>query len=151
MIDSAADTGTPGSVSRAWGVLFARVTLGLMFFQGAMWRVFGIGPVEHAQRFFVDPFAESFLPTWALWTAGTAVPFVELICGGLVLVGLWRLPAFVGLGGVLTTVTFGHLVAEPLYSISGHIFPRLVLLVFLLVTPASWDRWSLDAWRRRHE
>ena len=30
---------------RAWGILFARLVLGLIFFQGAWWRVFGIGPV----------------------------------------------------------------------------------------------------------
>ena len=64
---------------RAWGMLFARLVLGLMFFQGAWWRVFELGPREHARRFFVDPYAGSFLPEWSLWAAGTAVPFVELV------------------------------------------------------------------------
>ena len=134
------------SDGRAWGVLIARLILGLMFFQGALWRVFGIGPVGHARRFFVDPFQETFLPERSLWAAGTAVPFLELIGGALVLVGLWRVPALLALGGVLVIVTFGHLVLEPIYSFSGHVFPRLVLVVFLLVVPAAWDRHSLDEW-----
>lgn len=134
---------------RAWGVLFARVVLGLMFFQGAWWRVFELGPVEHARRFFVEPFTDSFLPEWALWIAGTGVPFAELVGGALVLLGLWRLPGLVLLGAVLVTVTFGHLVAEPIYAFNAHVMPRLVLVVFLLVTPPGWDRFSVDEWRRR--
>jgi uncharacterized membrane protein YphA (DoxX/SURF4 family) len=135
--------------SRAWGVLFARLVIGLMFFQGALWRVFGIGPLEHSSRFFVGPYADSFLPTWALQVAGVGVPFAELIGGGLVLLGLWRLPGLILLGAVLVTVTFGHLVAEPIFSISGHIFPRVVLVVFLLVIPQEWDRFSVDEWLKR--
>ena len=134
--------------SAAWGVLFARLVLGLMFFQGAWWRIFDLGPVEHARRFFVEPYADSFLPEWALWLAGTGVPFAELAGGALVLLGLWRLPGLILLGGVLVSVTFGHLIAEPIFSISGHIFPRLVLVVFLLVIPQEWDRFSLDEWMR---
>jgi len=141
-------TGADG-IARAWGVLLARLVLGLMFFQGALWRVFGIGPVEHARRFFVDPYADSILPEWALWAAGIAVPFAELVGGALVLVGLWRLRGLILLGGVLVLVTFGHLVAEPLFSISGHVFPRLTLVVFLLVTPQDWDLYGVDGWRRR--
>jgi len=134
--------------SRAWGVLFARLVLGLMFFQGAWWRIFGLGPMEHARRFFVEPYADSFLPEWMLWLAGTSVPFAEFAGGALVLLGLWRLPGLILLGGVLVSVTFGHLIAEPIFSISGHIFPRLVLVVFLLVIPQEWDRFSLDEWMR---
>ena len=133
--------------SRAWGVLFARLVLGLVFFQGALWRVFDLGPLEHARRFFVEPYSESFLPQWSLWIAGTAIPFVELAGGALVLVGLWRLPSLVLLGGVLVTVTFGHLVAEPIFAFNTHVMPRLILVVFLLIVPHEWDRFSFDAWR----
>lgn len=136
------------TLPRAWGVLFSRLVLGLMFFQGAWWRVFELGPVEHARRFFVDPFADSFLPEWSLWIAGTGVPFAELVGGALVLLGLWRLPGLVLLGAVLVTVTFGHLVAEPIYAFNAHVMPRLILVVFLLSAPAEWDRFSVDEWRK---
>ena len=132
---------------RAWGVLFARLVLGLVFFQGALWRVFDLGPAEHARRFFVEPYSETFLPEWALWVAGAGVPFAELIGGALVLLGLWRLPGLILLGGVLVLVTFGHLVTEPIFAFNAHVIPRLVLLVFVLCVPAEWDRFSVDAWR----
>ena len=43
-------------------------------------------------------------------------------------------------------VTFGHLLAEPLYPFHEHVFPRLALLLFLLVLPREEDRFSLDQW-----
>ena len=135
------------SPQRARGVLFARLVLGLMFFQGALWRVFSLGPTQHARRFFVEPYADSFLPEWSLWIAGTAVPFAELVGGALVLLGLWRLQGLVLLGTVLVTVTFGHLLAEPIYAFNSHVMPRLTLVVFLLIIPQTWDAYSLDEWR----
>ncbi len=136
-------------LARAGGTLLARCLVGLLFFQGALWRVFTMGPLEHARRFFVEPYAGSYLPEWSLWMAGVAVPFVELIGGGLLLLGFLRIPALFALGGVLTLVTFGHLVAEPLFSIADHVFPRSALILFLLAVPAEWDRFSADQWRRR--
>ena len=71
------------------------------------------------------------------------MPFVELLRVGLVLLGLWRLPGLILLGAVLVTITVGYLVAEPIFSISGHIFPPLSLLVSLLIIPQEWDRFSV--------
>ena len=121
--------------------------LGLVFFQGALWRVFDLGPAEHARRFFVEPYADTFLPEWALWVAGVGVPFAELVGGALVLLGLWRLPGLLLLGGVLVLVTFGHLVTEPIFAFDAHVMPRLFLLIFVLCVPPEWDRFSLDEWR----
>jgi hypothetical protein len=55
------------------------------------------------------------------------------------------------LGGVLVLVTFGHLLAEPLYEFHTHVIPRSALLLFLLVMPRSQDHFSIDQWlvRRR--
>lgn len=128
----------------SWAVFFARWVLGLMFFMGAVWRVFQIGPVEHARRFLVVPYADTFLPAWGLWFVGTAIPFVELGAGALLLLGLWRRPALLLLGAELTVITFGHLVAEPLHAFHEHVIPRLALLLFLLSVPPSWDKLALD-------
>ena len=98
----------------AWAMLFARLILGLIFFMAGEWKVFDLGPLEHARQLFVEPYADSFLSPWALWSAGTIVPFVELAAGGLLLLGLFVRPALLSLGGVLVLVTFGHLLKEPL-------------------------------------
>lgn len=129
----------------AWAVFFARGVLGLIFFMAGLWKVFTLTPAGHARKYFVDPYAGTFLPVWALWAAGVAVPFVELFGGALMLLG-WRVKeASLGLGGVLLLVTFGHLVAEPLYAFHTHVLPRLALLLLVMLWPREADRMSLDA------
>ncbi len=135
---------SPDSMNRAWALLMARAILGLIFFMAGVWKVFQLGPLQHARRFFVDPYADSILPAWSLWATGAAVPIVELVAGAMVLVGWQTRAALLALGGVLVIVTFGHLLAEPLYEFHTHVIPRAALLLFLLVMPRGDDRLSVD-------
>src|SRR5436305_4768491 len=129
--------------NRAWALLFARLVLGLIFFMAGAWKVFQLGPLQHARKYFL-PFADTFLPVWSLWAAGVVIPFIELIAGGLVIVGLRTREALIALGFVLAIVTFGHLLKEPLYEFHTHVIPRLALLLFVLMMPAEVDRFSVD-------
>ena len=134
--------------ARAWAILFARAVLGLIFFMAGVWKVFSLGPAGHVRRYFL-PFQDTFLPTWSLWLTGAAIPFIELIAGGLVIIGLFTRPALISLGFVLVIVTFGHLLKEPLYAFHEHVIPRLALVLFVLLMPAEADRFSIDARLRR--
>lgn len=141
--------------ARPVAIFFARMILGLIFFMAGWWKVFDLGPLEHARRLFVEPYTETFLPAWSLWITGATVPIVELVAGGLLVIGLWTRPALYALGAVLVLVTFGHLVLEPLYAFHSHVIPRLALLLFVLVMPSQEDRASVDYWmaargRRQH-
>jgi len=133
------------AAGRGWALLFARGVLGLIFFMAGFWKVFTLTPAGHAHRWFVDPYADTFLPAWSLWLTGMTIPFVELVGGALMLVG-WRVrEASIALGVVLLVVTFGHLLKEPLYEFHSHVIPRLALLLFVLMLPRDADRFSLDA------
>ena len=128
---------------RSWALLFARFVLGLIFFMAGAWKVFQLGPIEHARKYFL-PYADTFLPVWSLWAIGFIVPFIEFIAGGLLIVGLRTREALVSLGFVLAIVTFGHLLKEPLYEFHTHVIPRLALLLFILALPRKEDRFSID-------
>lgn len=128
---------------RAWALLFARLVLGLIFFMAGEWKVFQLGPLEHVRKFFL-PFSDTFLPVWSLWLVGAIIPFVELVAGALVILGLRTREALVSLGFVLAVVTFGHLLKEPLYEFHTHVIPRLALLLFILMLPREDDRFSVD-------
>jgi uncharacterized membrane protein YphA (DoxX/SURF4 family) len=117
--------------------------LGLIFFMAGVWKVFQLGPLEHARKFFL-PFADTFLPVWSLWLVGVLIPFIEMFAGALVILGLKTRAALVALGFVLAVVTFGHLLEEPLYEFHTHVIPRLALLLFILVLPREDDRFTLD-------
>ena len=136
------------SLDRSWALLFARLVLGLIFFMAGVYKVFQLGPLQHARKYFL-PYADTFLPVWSLWATGVVIPFVELVAGGLVILGLRTREALVSLGFVLAIVTFGHLLKEPLYEFHTHVIPRLALLLFILLLPREDDRFSIDRLLRR--
>jgi hypothetical protein len=115
------------------------------------WKTFQLGPLEHARKYFL-PFSDTFLPIWSLWAVGVVIPCVELLAGGLVIIGLRTREALVSLGLVLAVVTFGHLLKQPLYEFHTHVIPRLALVLFILLLPREADTFSIDyifsQWRR---
>jgi uncharacterized membrane protein YphA (DoxX/SURF4 family) len=135
----------PNITRRAWAIFFAREVLAFIFFMAGVYKVFQLGPLGHARKYFL-PFADTFLPVWSLWATGTVIPIVELLAGGLLLIGLRIREALIALGFVLIIVTFGHLLKEPLYPFHEHVIPRLALLLFVLLFPAADDQISVDAW-----
>jgi uncharacterized membrane protein YphA (DoxX/SURF4 family) len=128
----------------AWALLAARLVLGLIFGMAGWGKVFSLTPAGHAHRYFVDPYADTWIPGWLLWTLGLSIPFVELVAGGLVFAGLFVRPALLALGGVLVLVTYGHLLKDYLFQFHRHVIPRLALLLFLLAMPRAQDVLSLD-------
>src|SRR5438309_8936652 len=130
MMNSSKDS----NLDRSWALLFARLVLGLIFFMAGLYKVFQLGPLQHARKYFL-PYADTLLPVWSLWATGVVIPFVELIAGGLVILGLRTREALVALGAVLAIVTFGHLLKEPLYEFHTHVIPRLALLLFIFLLP----------------
>ena len=139
-------------LDRSWALLFARLVVGLIFFMAGVWKVFQLGTLQHARKYFL-PFADTFLPVWSLWAVGVVIPFVELIAGAVVILGLRSREALVALGFVLAIVTFGHLLKEPLYEFHTHVIPRLALVLFVLLLPRRDDRFSIDylLGRRRND
>lgn len=139
---------TENRFDRCWALLVARGILGLIFFMAGLYKIFRLGPLEHARQYFL-PYADSFLPVWSLWATGVIVPFIELVGGALVMIG-WRVrEALVALGCVLLLVTCGHLLKEPRYPFHEHVIPRLALLLFVLMTPRESDGFSIDNLLRR--
>jgi len=128
---------------RSWAIFFAREILGFIFFMAGVYKVFSLGPLEHARKYFL-PFSQTFLPVWSLWATGTVIPIVEFLAGMMLIIGFRVREALIALGFVLVIVTFGHLVENPLYPFHEHVIPRLALLVFVLLFPADDDRISVD-------
>ena len=85
----------------SWAQLFVRWILGLLFLMAGYWKVFVLTPAAHAQRFFVDGFADTWIPQWLLVALGYAIPFLELIAGILIFVGLRSREALIAVGLLL--------------------------------------------------
>ncbi len=140
-----------GTQGYCWAAFVARWMLGLLFLMAGWFKVFEMGAVQHAETLFVESYQDYWIPEWLLWATGFVIPFVEFLTGALLLVG-WRVrEVLVVLGGLLLLVTYGHLLKEPFYDITTHIFPRVVFLLILFVLPRDADRWTLDAFLRRRK
>lgn len=129
-----------------WVRCLARLMLGLVFFMAGWHKCFVMTPLGHAETYFTGPYADSWIPHAWLLLAGVTVPVVELAAGAMLIAGLRVREALLALGAVLILVTYGHLLKEPLFSITGHIFPRSILLAAVFLLPQREDRLSLDAW-----
>lgn len=123
-----------------------RWILGILFLMAGYWKVFVLTPVEHARQFFVESFADYWIPEWLLHVLGLSIPILELAAGILLCVG-WRIrEALIFLGMLLIVTTYGHALQDPLFDIAGHTFTRLVLIVVLLLAPPGSEKYTLDAW-----
>src|SRR3989454_8641240 len=129
---------------RGWAILFARLGLGLIFGMAGWGKLFQMGATAHAHRYFLDPYASTWIPTWLLWGLGVSIPYVEFAAGWLLVGGLFVRPALLALGAILVIVTYGHLLKDFLYEFHTHVIPRLILLLFILVMPRHHDVLSLD-------
>lgn len=129
----------------SWAAFLARWVVGLIFAMAGFWKVFELTPVGHARRYFLEGYADTWIPLWLLWALGVAIPFVELVAGALLCLGFRVRAAAVALAFVLIVVTYGHLLAQPLFDTTSHIFPRTVLVLVVLIAPREEDRLSLDA------
>jgi putative oxidoreductase len=119
-----------------------RIFLGILFvFQGYD-KVFRIKP-SGVVKMFEYPFRQTGLPVWILYTGVYVTSVIELSCGLLLIIGLFKYYALYLLGIDLLLVSFGLGLINPMWDVK-HAWPRLLLLILLLLLPSSWDTFSLD-------
>ena len=131
---------------KGWARFFCRVMLGTIFLMAGWYKCFGMTPLGHAEHYFTGPYADTWIPYILLLLIGVTIPVVELVAGALLIFGWRTRDALVAIGFILLVVTYGHLLKDPLFSITGHIFPRVVLMLATLLLPSQDDVLSLDSW-----
>jgi putative oxidoreductase len=123
-------------------VLIARVFLGLLFFvQGydAVFRVKIKGVVEA----IAEPLANTGVPRFMIILGAWFTSLAELIGGFFLIIGFVKYYSLylLGIDLVIASIAFG--ISRPVWDMK-YVFPRLALLLFLLIVPSQWDVFSLD-------
>ena len=129
--------------NRHIAVLILRVLLGLIFLMAGYGKVFKIG-TETIYLDMLNQFQNTFLPKSLIWATAYYTSYIELICGFLSLFGIFKNISLYFLGSVLIIISFGHGLIDPIWDLH-HLFFRAVFLVTLLLLPADWDKYSVDA------
>jgi uncharacterized membrane protein YphA (DoxX/SURF4 family) len=127
---------------QVFGLFFIRTLAGIIFLMQGYGKIFSLGVYKVYTMFFKD-FEKTFLPKWLIISTAYFTSYVELICGFLLVVGLFKKCAIYLLAIDLLIVSFGHGLMEPIWDLS-HVMPRAILLAALLFLPANWDRWDID-------
>jgi putative oxidoreductase len=130
------------TTSRAVAVFFTRALLGIIFLMQGYGKTFTYTVAKVYNMFFKD-FEKTFLPKWIIWGTAYYTSYVELICGFLLIIGLFRKYALYLLAADLLIVSFGHGLIQPIWDLQ-HVIPRAILLITILIAPAQWDRWNVD-------
>ena len=127
--------------------LFVRLLLGLIIGMQGFGKVFNIG-ISNIYNGGFKSFEETFLPTFILKATAYFTSYGELICGILLLLGLFRKQAYYILIAILLIVSFGHGLQSPIWDLQ-HVMYRSILLVFLLLVPLEKDTISLDTFLKK--
>ncbi len=122
--------------------LIARVFLGCLFFFQGYDAVFKV-KIKHVIGTFEDEFSQKGIPKFLTVLAVWFTSCTELIGGFLLIIGLFEYPVLCLLGINLIIAAIGFGINTPMWD-TRHVFPRLVLVLFLLVIPQSWNTASLD-------
>lgn len=120
----------------------ARVFLGfLFFFQGydAVFRV----KIRNVIGVYEEDFSKKGIPRFLTFCATWFTTCTELICGALLILGLFECAALYLLGINLIIAAIGFGINTPMWD-TRHVFPRLILILILLVIPQNWNTLSLD-------
>jgi putative oxidoreductase len=122
--------------------LIARVFLGMLFFFQGYDAVFNV-KVSNVILTFEQSFRQKGLPRFFTVAGSWFTSITELGCGVLLILGLFTYPALYLLGANLLFAAFGFGFNGPVWD-TKHVMPRLILLLFLLIIPPSWNMWGLD-------
>jgi len=126
-------------------VLLLRVFLGLLFVCQGYDKVSRI-KVKNVVQNIHTPLAQHGVPEFFSVIGAYFTSYVELICGTTLILGFCKYWSLYLLGADLLFVAFAFSIVEPIWDMK-HIFPRLILLIILLILPSQWDVLSIDyAW-----
>lgn len=124
------------------GTFIARVFLGCLFFFQGYDAVFKI-KVKNVISTYQNSFTNSGIPISVTVLASWFTCYTELICGALLILGLYHYVALYLLGINLIIAAIGFGITNPMWD-SRYVMPRLVLLLLLLFIPREYNAWSID-------
>jgi uncharacterized membrane protein YphA (DoxX/SURF4 family) len=126
----------------AVAVFIARVFLGLLFFFQGYDAVFHV-KVKYVIQTYENSFVNKGIPRFLTVCGAWFTSCVELIGGLFLIAGVFEYAVLylLGIDLIIASIAFG--ITTPMWDMR-FVFPRLALLLFLLITPSAWHLWCMD-------
>ncbi len=130
--------------ANSWAVLLLRVFLGAIFLTQGLNNIIKVGVVTFAQKIYVAPFAESWVPQSLLWIAGVLNPPVQLLGGIALILGFMTRFTSLGIGVFLISIIFGHMIQAPFEDIHDFGVANFIAVLGIIYLESQGNRFSLD-------
>ncbi|MGV3609616.1 MAG: DoxX family membrane protein [Fluviicola sp.] len=124
------------------GITIARIFIGFLFLFQGYDALFHIG-LKEVTNTYHDRFRLKGIPRALTALAAGFTSYSAFICGVLLVLGFFETIALYILGVNLLIAGIGFGINEPLWD-TRNVFPRMVLVLLLLLTPLEWHSLSLD-------
>lgn len=123
-------------------VLIARIFLGLLFFFQGFDALFKV-KVSNIILAYEEEFSKRGIPRSLTVVGAWFTSIAEFVGGAFLVLGLFQYFSLylIGINLIIASIGFG--IVSPMWDMR-YVFPRLALLLFLLVLPPSWNVFSLD-------
>ena len=122
---------------RSAALALVRWGLGLLFLVGGISKLFHLGGFVTA--YLVPTFANTFLPAGLVVAYGYALPFVEVLLGITLVLGLCRNAALFIAGLTLISLAFGQMLLQKFDVVAQILFYLLMTGSILFL--GAYDRW----------
>src|SRR5688572_29422126 len=123
-----------------------RVVLGILFFFQGYDKVFNL-KISGVTNYFREESKHKRIPGFILSGSAYLTSIIELVCGALLIVGLFQSVALYLLALDLIIICGAFSLLKPMWDMQL-LFPRLILLSALLYLSPECDLLSLDVFRR---
>ena len=123
-------------------VFLLRVVLGILFFFQGYDKVFKV-KISGVIDFFANETRNTKIPNWILRISAYYTSYVEFLCGGMLIIGLFTKYSLYLLGIDMILVVGAFSMIKPMWDMN-QLFPRLILLSILLFLPEKWNTISVD-------
>jgi putative oxidoreductase len=131
--------------NQAGAIALARWILGIMTVLQGYDKIFNI-KLGNVVEVYEQPGPDKYpFPRPLVWAGTVFTSFSELICGALIIPGLFIDYALSILGINMLVVVIAFSIKNPMWDMK-YVFPRLVFILILLAIPDSWDSFSLDSY-----
>ena len=125
-------------------LLLLRIFIGSVFFFQGYDKVFRVKISGVADAFRTE-LQNHDMPSPVVTFAAFITSYIELICGLLLILGLFKQAALYLLTIDVIIASLAFSIMKPMWNMQ-HVFPRLAILMALLLLPQNWDIFTLDAY-----
>ncbi len=131
-----------GDYNDSIALFLIRTVTGILFFFQGYDKIFNI-KIKNVVATFNDPLNKFRIPLAILKPLITISSVIELLCGLLLIIGLFRNPALMFLALNMIFVAFSFSFIKPMWDMKFY-FPRMIFLIILLFCLPGNDIFSLD-------